>query len=53
MWMEIKSNPGLMVFMMGLSSIDDETTGESDKDVFTDKCKECENEVTAADPSLK
>ena len=38
--------------MMGLSSIDDETTGESDKDVFTNKCYECENEVKAADPSI-
>ena len=52
MYMERRANPGLLVFMMGLSSIDDETTGESDKDVFTDKCRECENEVKAADPRI-
>tara|TARA_R110000765_G_scaffold102414_1_gene191220 strand:+ start:1610 stop:3100 length:1491 start_codon:yes stop_codon:yes gene_type:complete len=52
MYMELKANPGLKVFMMGVSSENDETTGDSDKDVFTDKCRECENEVKAADPSI-
>ena len=53
MWMEIKANPGLSDFMLGISTEDDETTGESDRDAFNDKCRECENEVADADPSLQ
>jgi len=52
MWMELKSNPGLSVYMMGLNTEDDEITGESDSDVFTEKCQQCENEVAAADPMI-
>lgn len=52
MWMELKANPGLSVYMMGLDTLDDEVTGESDSDVFVEKCEQCENEVAAADPMI-
>ena len=52
MWMELKANPGLSVYMMGLDTLNDEVTGESDRDVFAEKCDQCENEVAAADPMI-